>query len=1369
MNVKFIKSLNIIAANNHMAQKMIKFIKSFLYTFSIYILSGSLLYAQTAALLPNALQQYFDNNGNPLSSGTVGFYYPSTLNLKTIWRDSAEVTPWSNPITLDAGGKPPGGTGGIYGQGTYRQIVKDRNGNLIWDAVTASTGSGGSGASTGDGDLVGTIKPWGGIQAPNQYAFAYGQEISRSTYSALFTAITQSLNVICTNGSNTLTGISDTTQIAIGSPVEVICVTPGTTVSSKTSSTVVLSNPSSLTINATAVFFPFGNGNATTTFNLPDLRGYVVAGRDNMGGTVASRLTTTYFGAKSPDAQGATGGAQSNTATVSVPSQNVTINQVNLPSVSLSVGSITGVSTGITGSISTVTGIQNTGSSGDGNLYVGRASGSSGASQTLTWTQTGAGTVNFGGSIPLGGSNSPLVISGSSPTSAAFGVIQPTMTLNYIIKITPDTNSAIATGVTDIQGMVGSIACGNGLLCTGNIISVNGALPLPGVIGNIAYYSAPLTVSGNTNANISNGSLTLGLANTTIGKLILEGNTSGAVTLTPQSIAGTPTITYGTSSGTPAVTSSAPLSIDTTTGNISINGAVGQVLAGATPAFTATPVLGASGTLGSLGFGNAASGIVTLQPVAGALGTVTVNIPSAAGTMAVSASAPLALNATTGALTCTGCLTNTPAALTKTDDTNVTLTLGGSPTVALLAATSLTLGWAGQLGLTRGGTNNSLTASNGGIVWSDASKLNILSGTATANLPLLSGFSTTPAWASVAYLTSTATSGGVAYFSSTTQMASSALLAANQLMLGGGAGTAPVTLGSLGTTTTVLHGNVAGAPSFGSVVSADLNITTSTCTNQFLTAISATGIGTCTTATLASAQFANQGTTTTVLHGNGAGNPSFAQVSLTADITGTLPIGNGGTAQTTALAARASSGLNIENAVSIGDTNGTIAATTRTSYHTALSAARTDTLPAANALNAGQQLIIADYAGVATASNTVTISRAGSDTINGGTTFVAVNSAYGITYCTSDGTSKWDCSQVAGGGGGGGVTSVTIAAGAGITVSGTCTITTSGTCTVNGITLIPQGRLTLTSGTPVMTASATNQTTLYYDCYNGGNTVTYYTGSVDVSDTISSCEVSDAMVSAASAGQVVSNNVYDVWWVHSGTNRICLAMSASSGGGGGWSSDTGGSNTARGTGYSQLDTTSRPYITNKNVITNCFNGATNYGSVSANQATYLGTIYATANGQTSITFGATAINGSAGVVGVYNAYNRVPFSTVVADSTSNTTYTSTGSLNSSTTNRVSYVTGDQNQYIKARIYAETIGAAASNCSVGIGLNSTSTVSSFGSGGFTTGISAVSAEIAQQTLGFNYYQALQLYSGTGNCVVYMNLGGAQSGLVFEMLY
>jgi hypothetical protein len=55
----------------------------------------------------------------------------------------------------------------------------------------------------------------------------------------------------------------------------------------------------------------------------------------------------------------------------------------------------------------------------------------------------------------------------------------------------------------------------------------------------------------------------------------------------------------------------------------------------------------------------------------------------------------------------------TPAALTRTNDTNVTLTLGGTPATALLHAISLTLGWTGLLGLARGGVDADLSATGG--------------------------------------------------------------------------------------------------------------------------------------------------------------------------------------------------------------------------------------------------------------------------------------------------------------------------------------------------------------------------------------------------------------------------------------------------------------------------------------------------------------------------------------------------------------------------------------------------------------------------------------------------------------------------------
>jgi hypothetical protein len=67
--------------------------------------------------------------------------------------------------------------------------------------------------------------------------------------------------------------------------------------------------------------------------------------------------------------------------------------------------------------------------------------------------------------------------------------------------------------------------------------------------------------------------------------------------------------------------------------------------------------------------------------------------------------------------------------------------------------------------LAHGGTNANLTASNGGILYSTASAGAILAGTSTASQSLLSGASTTPAWSSATY-PSTTTSNQLLYSSS---------------------------------------------------------------------------------------------------------------------------------------------------------------------------------------------------------------------------------------------------------------------------------------------------------------------------------------------------------------------------------------------------------------------------------------------------------------------------------------------------------------------------------------------------------------------------------------------------------------------------
>lgn len=67
-------------------------------------------------------------------------------------------------------------------------------------------------------------------------------------------------------------------------------------------------------ISLAAISTAFGAGDGSTTFNVPDCRGRVPAGKDNMGGVAASRLTTAGSGVDGATL-GASGGAQTHTLT----------------------------------------------------------------------------------------------------------------------------------------------------------------------------------------------------------------------------------------------------------------------------------------------------------------------------------------------------------------------------------------------------------------------------------------------------------------------------------------------------------------------------------------------------------------------------------------------------------------------------------------------------------------------------------------------------------------------------------------------------------------------------------------------------------------------------------------------------------------------------------------------------------------------------------------------------------------------------------------------------------------------------------------------------------------------------------------------
>lgn len=132
------------------------------------------------------------------------------------------------------------------------------------------------------------------------------------------------------------------------------------------------------------------------------------------------------------------------------------------------------------------------------------------------------------------------------------------------------------------------------------------------------------------------------------------------------------------------------------------------------------------------------------------------------------------------------------AALTKTDDTNVTLTLGGTPATALINAVSLTLGWTGQLSLARGGTNASLTAVNGGIVYSSGTALAI-SAAGSAGQLFQSAGAATPVWTTATYPATSGISGNILISDGTNWLSASAT----------GIGSPLTTKGDLYTFTTV--------------------------------------------------------------------------------------------------------------------------------------------------------------------------------------------------------------------------------------------------------------------------------------------------------------------------------------------------------------------------------------------------------------------------------------------------------------------------------------------------------------------------------------------------------------------------------------
>lgn len=394
-----------------------------------------------------------------LAGGSVGFYVPNTFTFKTTWRNATQSTPNTNPVLLDANGCAV-----IYGIGSYRQIVKDSIGNTVWDQVTTAPASSSiTPATSGAGDFlpVGAVIAISGFSSPVNYVLAYGQPLSRTIYPDALSALTFSSTATCVSSSTTIGGISSTLQLRTGSSIESSCLPPGTTiVGITTANSILVSAPATLNTSTSIRVFPWGNGDGSTTFNVPDLRGLAPAGADAMGGTPANRLTPAYFNGVAgggPAAPGARGGLQTSSLINSNLPPYTPTGTINTPSITISGGTLGGTANKT-----------DVGGGGTSSTPLNATAISASLSASLAFTGTAQGG-----------------------TSSAFSIIQPTLTINYAVKIQNGTLPIV--GVLSLGGMTGDILCGPGVTCSGQTISFNGgAIPLTtnhlfvGSAGNVA-------------------------------------------------------------------------------------------------------------------------------------------------------------------------------------------------------------------------------------------------------------------------------------------------------------------------------------------------------------------------------------------------------------------------------------------------------------------------------------------------------------------------------------------------------------------------------------------------------------------------------------------------------------------------------------------------------------------------------------------------------------------------------------------------------------------------------------------------------------------------------------------------------------------
>jgi hypothetical protein len=294
---------------------------------------------------------------------------------------------------------------------------------------------------------------------------------------------------------------------------------------------------------------------------------------------------------------------------------------------------------------------------------------------------------------------------------------------------------------------------------------------------------------------------------------------------------------------------------------------------------------------------------------------------------------------------------------------------------------------------------------------------------------------------------------------------------------------------------------------------------------------------------------------------------------------------------------------------------------------------------------------------------------------------------------------------------------------------------------------LPGGRLTLTSNTPVMTSDVSGTPYVYYVPYVGDNVTT-------ANGTALANSVLTSQLTLTLNSYLVSGDIYDIFiFSNDGVLTLCTGPA--------WNTST---SRGTGTGSTQLTTLNGLWVNAVDI--SCANDTTAYG-VNAKNGFYLGSVYLTSTGETSMKLKPSAVSGgTSNVLGLWNAYNRVRLTAYSRDNNNVWGYTTASwrAADNSTSNKITFIDGAQqsaptgNYSVMASTTSNTVGAY-------IGLNEDSSTT-------TPNITSVTASAPSQSsatqfsvtesfypsLGLHYVQAVE-YS-TGSTASFYGTAGSQ---------